>query len=41
LKIEVDSISEMLQKQGKSVTTLHGGKSQELREKGLNALRYG
>jgi superfamily II DNA/RNA helicase len=41
LKLEVDQIAEMLQKQGKAVTALHGGKSQDIREKSLNAIRFG
>ena len=41
LKAEVDQVSEHLTRTGKSVTSLHGGKSQEQREKGLNALRHG
>jgi ATP-dependent RNA helicase DDX23/PRP28 len=41
LKLEVDQITEMLQKQGKLVTALHGGKSQDIREKSLNSIRYG
>jgi len=38
---DVDSLHEHLTRAGKRVTLIHGKKSQEQREKGLNALRDG
>ena len=38
---EVDNLFDHLTKAGKRVTLIHGKKSQEQREKGLNALRDG
>mmetsp|Transcript_403 Transcript_403/g.227 ORF Transcript_403/g.227 Transcript_403/m.227 type:complete len:137 (+) Transcript_403:1393-1803(+) len=41
LKADVEILGAFLLKMGHSVTLLHGSKSQELREKGLNALKHG
>lgn len=41
LKADVEFLQDLLTRNGKSVTSYHGGKTQEQREKGLNALRNG
>ena len=38
---DVDNLHDLLTRAGKRVTLIHGKKSQEQREKGLNALRDG
>lgn len=41
MKNDVETLHDHLTRLGKSVTSLHGSKNQEQREKGLNALRNG
>lgn len=41
MKNDVENLADTLSANGLVVTTIHGGKSQEQRERGLNALRDG
>ena len=40
-KVDVDQVTDMLQQQRMKVSTLHGGKSQEQRERALETLKQG